>query len=394
MHIGLIFGIIYWVLSRDTSIPKTNNPPTPVISFATPNVRLALYATGLPNPTGIASTKQAKDYRLFVLDRDGVIRIVNRGDGVATKPFLDITSKVLSDGEMGLLGLAFSPNYSQDGNFFINYIDKAQNTVIARYRVSADANIADADSSQTVLTLKQPYPNHNGGDLVFGSDGYLYASLGDGGSAGDPQARSQNLNSLFGKILRLDVSSLPYKIPSTNAFVNQAGKAPEIWDYGLRNPWRISFDRKTHDLYIADVGQGKVEEIDVEPAGNKGGNNYGWRCFEGNLDYNLSDCKSREQYVFPVVEYDHNDGRCSITGGYAYRGQKYPALDGKYLYGDYCNGELYWAEKKDTKWQPTLAAKTPYKFSTFGEDSQGEVYVADFGTGSLYQIQDAANPAR
>src|SRR5207245_2130935 len=161
----------------------------------------------------------------------------------------------------------------------------------------------------------------------------------------------QNLNSLFGKILRLDVSALPYKIPGSNPFANQAGKRGEVWDYGLRNPWRISFDRKTHDLYIADVGQDKIEEINVEPAGGKGGINYGWRCFEGSANYNLAGCKSRDHYVFPVLEYDHSGGRCSITGGYVYRGQKYPALAGKYFYGDFCSGDVYWAEKKNGVWQ-------------------------------------------
>jgi glucose/arabinose dehydrogenase len=202
------------------------------------------------------------------------------------------------------------------------------------------------------------------------------------------------LNSLFGKILRLNVSSLPYKIPASYPFANQTGKVPVVWDYGMRNPWRISFDRKTHDLYIADVGQNKMEELDVEPAGGKGGNNYGWRCFEGSLDYNLTGCMPRGSYIFPALEYDHSDGRCAIIGGYVYRGQKYPALNGKYFYADACNGDLYWGEKKADKWQSILAVKSPYKITTFGEDKQGEVYMADSGTGSIYQIEDSANPAR
>jgi len=190
--------------------------------------------------------------------------------------------------------------------------------------------------------------------------------------------------------LRLDVSRVPYKIPSDNPFVNQAGKLAEVWDYGLRNPWKISFDRKTQDLLIADVGQNDIEEVNLETRG-RGGNNYGWRCFEGNREFKLDGCRNREQYAFPILEYNHEEGRCSITGGYVYRGQQYPVLAGKYFYGDFCNGEIYWAEKKGDTWKPELALKTPYKITAFGEDSQGELYLADMSTGSIYRLQDSAN---
>lgn len=384
---GLVASVAY--LSRHTS--SSSKPTSKTLPALRPaKLQLALLANGLPNPTGIVPSSQANDNRLFILDQSGYIRIINPDGSVVPAPFLDINDKVLAGGEMGLLGLAFSPHYEQDGNLFVDYIDKNQNTIIQQYHVSKDANKADVSSAKTLLTLKQPYQNHNGGDLLFGSDGYLYVTLGDGGSGGDPQNRAQDLSVLFGKILRLDVSQIPYKIPSTNPFVNQASRAPEIWDYGLRNPWRISFDRKTHELYIADVGQGIIEEINVESPG-KGGNNYGWRCFEGAKDFNLDSCKPRDQYIFPVLEYDHSGGRCSITGGYVYRGQKYPALAGKYFYGDYCSGDLFSAEKQNGKWQSTPVTKSPYKISTFGQDSQGELYMADFATGSIYRIQDSAN---
>lgn len=386
---ALAAGVVYMLLTRESQPAKVTTTQPPSTRRATPAVQLALMATGLPNPTGIVATNQSSDRRLFVLDRSGIIRIVTKDGKVLDTPFLDLSGQVLAGGEMGLLGLAFAPDYAQSGYFFINYIDKGQNTVIARYQVlKADANRADPASSQTVLALKQPYTNHNGGDLAFGPDGYLYAALGDGGSAGDPENRGQNSASLLGKLLRLDVAQLPYKVPPSNPFATQAGRAGEIWAWGLRNPWRFSFDRQTHDLYIADVGQGAFEELNFEPAGSKGGYNYGWRCYEANAAFKPDGCQAKDQFVFPVVAYDHSDGRCSVTGGYVYRGQKYPALTGKYFYGDYCNGDLYWTEKPsgNGEWPEHLALKTPYNLAVFGQDSHGELYVADFKAGALYKI--------
>lgn len=385
---ALAAALIYWLLQDK---PRTNPTQQPQAALKPAQVSLKPFGSGFANPTAIVSTNQPDDQRLFVLDRSGFIQILNSDGSKAKELFLDIASKVLADGEMGLLGLAFSPDYAKDGNFFINYIDKSQNTVIVRYNVSTDKNKADPASAKTLLTFKQPYANHNGGDLVFGPDGYLYVAVGDGGSGGDPEDRAQNLNSLFGKILRLDVSEIPYKIPTTNPFVNQAGTLPEIWAYGLRNPWRISFDRATRNFYVADVGQGELEEVNVEEAPSKGGVNYGWRCYEGSKEFNLKGCQAKQNYVFPAFEYDHNDGRCSITGGYVYRGEKYPALKGKYFYGDFCNGELYSAHKEGDKYKPSLVLKSSYQISTFGQDSDGELYLADFATGNIYQIQDAAN---
>lgn len=387
--IAILTITIGYFLRPDAPTTQPASTPAPSSPGLNPaKVELVLFAQGLPNPTAIVS--RDGDKRLYVLDQTGLIRLVNPDGSVAASPFLDISSRVLSGGEMGLLGLAFSPNYSNDGYFFINYIDKAQNTVIARYQ-RASADKADPASEQKILTLAQPYKNHNGGALVFGKDGYLYVALGDGGSGGDPQNRAQNLSSLLGKILRLDVSQLPYKIPPSNPFVGQSGKRGEIWDYGLRNPWRINFDRQTNELYIADVGQGELEEINLEASDSKGGINYGWRCFEGSKEFNTAGCSGRQNYTFPILEYELAEDRCAVIGGYVYRGKKYPALDGKYFYGDYCGGQVYFAEKKSGRLEPTLVAKSLYQISTFGEDSQGELYLANYAAGTIYRIQDSAN---
>jgi glucose/arabinose dehydrogenase len=327
------------------------------------------------------------DKRLFVLEESGRIRVIN-GDGhLLPKPFLDIHEKVLFKGEMGLLGLVFHPDYTKNGYLYINYIDKNQETVIARYSVSEDAKVADANSEKVLFRLKQPYPNHKAGNLAFGPDGYLYASLGDGGSHGDPQNRAQNKKTFFGKILRLDVDrGSPYSVPQTNPFVGEESAHPEIWAYGLRNPWRFSFDKTTGDLFIADVGQNAYEEINMQPAASKGGQNYGWRCYEAGHSYEPSGCKPQSHYTAPILEYPHTEGRCSVTGGYVYRGKHFPALTGKYFFGDYCGGQLYQAVKSGAKWQMSLAEQTPYQITTFGQGSDGELYFADYGSGSIYQI--------
>ena len=368
---------VVWLLAQRPAV----SPSNPSKSSNTPGdskVQLAFFATGISNPTGIVSTGIADDKRLFVLDQSGKIRIVNSSGTVINQPFLDLSDTVQFEGEMGLLGLTFSPQYATDGYFYVNYIDRQQNTVVARYRVSKDANTADGSSAQVIFRPSQPYKNHNGGAMTFGPDGYLYIAFGDGGNAGDPENRAQDMSTWLGKILRIDVSKLPYTPPDDNPFVGQSGVKPEIWSSGLRNPWRMSFDAKTKELYIADVGQGAVEEINVESAG-KGGDNYGWRCYEGDRDYKTTGCDDRSKYVFPAVAYDHSDGRCPVTGGYVYRGSMYPDLGGKYFYGDFCGGQVYWMEKKDGAFATTLAIQTPYKISTFGQDSSGELYLADYG---------------
>jgi len=379
-------ALVAWLLLRPPAVAPS---PTPSATSSEAKVQVALFASGLSNPTGIISTGIQGDGRLFVLDQNGKIRIVNSSGTVVSEPFLDISNLVTPGGETGLLGLAFSPHYATDGYFYVDYIDKNLNTVVARYHISGDANTADLSSAQIILTQKQPYANHNGGALVFGPDGYLYIAFGDGGSAGDPENRAQDTTTWLGKLLRIDVSKLPYTVPSDNLFVGKPGAKPEIWDTGLRNPWRLSFDSKTHELYIADVGQGTIEEIDVEQP-SKGGNNYGWRCYEGNSDFKTDGCKGKNTYVFPQLTYDHSEGRCSVTGGYVYRGQKYPNLTGKYFYADYCGGQVYTMQRDDkSSYISTKVVQTPYKVSTFGQDNSGELYLADYASGAIYQVQDA-----
>jgi glucose/arabinose dehydrogenase len=368
--------------------PKTPNPSSPVVSLQSPIVRPDLVTTGLTLPTTIAATTDA---RLFIAERNGAIKIIDPAGKLVSQPFLDISAKVFSNGEEGLLGLVFHPDYKRNGFFYVNYIDKNHNTVIARYKVSGDAGVADPASEKVLITFKQPYGNHNGGGLAFGPDGYFYIALGDGGDAGDPQNRAQDRNTLLGKILRIDVDKGdPYAIPPSNPFVGQAEAKPEVWAYGLRNPWRISFDSVNGDLYVADVGQKALEELNVQSASSKGGENYGWRCFEGNSSYNSAGCKPANQYIAPVLQYDHQEERCSVTGGYVYRGTQSPALAGKYFYGDYCSGQLFYTSSAD-KWANILAAATPYTISTFGKGGDGELYFADFKTGSVYHLQDEAN---
>jgi glucose/arabinose dehydrogenase len=370
---------------------KPSAPATPVVDSKVSLVQPSLVTEGLSSPTSIAATPDSADKRLFVVEQAGTIRVIDESKQLNAEPFLDLSAKVLSGGEMGLLGLVFHPLFAQNGYFYVNYIDKDQQTVIARYTVSGGSGTANIASETILFTLKQPYKNHNGGALAFGPDGYLYIALGDGGSAGDPDNRAQNKDTYFGKIVRVDVTKGdPYVVPPNNPFINDSGSKPEIWAYGLRNPWRISFDKETGDLYIADVGQGQLEEINLQKASSSGGENYGWRCYEGNQPYVTDGCKDKSAYTFPILEYNHEEERCSVTGGYVYRGSQYPGLTGKYFYGDYCNGQLFYAENKNDRWSNVLAAQTSYSISTFGQGSDGELYFADFDTGSIYHIQDAA----
>jgi glucose/arabinose dehydrogenase len=350
-------------------------------------ISLEPVVSGLDHPVSIAHTA---DTRLFVVEQPGRIVIVD-GTHVLPEPFLDIRSLVQYGGEQGLLGIAFDPDYAHNGFFYIDYTSRAGNgdTVIARYSVSStDANRADAASARTLLTIDQPFANHNGGQLQFGPDGYLYIGMGDGGSGGDPGNRAQNLGELLGKLLRLDVRNTSgYTVPASNPFVGRAGARGEIWAYGLRNPWRFSFDRVTGDLWIADVGQGDWEEIDFQPAASIGGENYGWRRMEGTHCFNPSTNCQDASFVMPVLEYGHDDGACSITGGYVYRGARYPRLQGTYIYGDYCNGRIDGATRlSDGSVRAFNLLETTLAISTFGEDVAGELYVADYDAGRLYHI--------
>ncbi len=338
------------------------------------NYTWQLFVSGLERPVNLQADGSG---RLFVIEKVGRIRIIQNGQ-LLPVPFLDITNRVGSGGnEQGLLGLAFHPGYAQNGRFFVNYTNKNGDTVIARYQVTNDPNVADPTSEVKLLGVKQPFPNHNGGSLAFGPDGYLYAGFGDGGAAGDPFGNGQKTNTLLGKILRLDVDSAePYAVPADNPFGN------EIWAYGLRNPWRISFDQLTGDLYIGDVGQNTWEEIDFASAGSPGGLNFGWNQFEGNHPY--SGNPSNAGMTFPVAEYSHQEGGCSVTGGYVYRGSM-PEWNGIYLYGDYCSGNVWGLIKSANGWQSQLLFDTSATITSFGQDEAGEVYLLS-DVGEVYKL--------
>lgn len=362
------------------SAPATTTPVTPPTVIPATSVSLTQVAGGFAGPVAITSAGDGSG-RLFVVEQGGVVRIVRNG-AVAPQSFLNISSLVTSGGEQGLLGLAFPPGFSARRNFYVNYINRTGvgNTVIARFAVGADPDQADPASRQELLTFAQPFANHNGGQLAFGPDGHLYIGSGDGGSAGDPLGNGQNTSTLLGKLLRLDVLSgaSPYAIPAGNPF------GSEVWAYGLRNPWRFSFDRQTGDLYLADVGQSLREEVDFQPAGSGAGANYGWNIMEGNLCFLTPSCSSTG-LTLPVVEYDHSLGNCSVTGGYVYRGSN-ASLRGTYLYGDFCSGRIWGLRHNGIAWENRLLLDSTLLISTFGEDEAGELYVADYGCGVLYRI--------
>jgi glucose/arabinose dehydrogenase len=375
--------------ARQTQVNTPEQPkitPSPQGITAFPDAKAfawGLLLDGLDRPVAIADPGDSSG-RLFVVEQPGVIRIY-QGGKLLPEPFLDIHQRVGSRGnEQGLLGLAFHPAYSQNGLFYVNYTDLNGDSVIARFSVSGDnVNRADAGSEQQLLFIRQPYPNHNGGSVVFGPDGYLYLGLGDGGSAGDPQGNGQSLNTLLGKILRIDVDSgTPYSIPADNPF--QGSGAAEIWAYGLRNPWRFSFDRLSGDVYIADVGQDAWEEVDFLPAGSPPGANFGWNYREGMHPYKGTP-PGGTMLIDPVAEYDHGQG-CSVTGGYVYRGEELPEWKGIYLYGDYCSGKI-WGLARDASgaWQNRLLFETGFNISSFGEDAAGELYLTDLN-GGIYRL--------
>jgi len=359
----------------------TQQPPPAALDLA-----LEPVATTFAFP--LLATAPSGDPRLFVVEKGGLVKIV-KGGAVLNTPFLDLSGLISNGGEQGLLGLAFDPQYGSNGRFFVSYTNTAGDNVLASYQVSSNADVAVAGSGVIRLTVGQPYDNHNGGHIAFGPDGYLYMGIGDGGSGGDPDGNGQDRNDLLGSILRLDVSGATgYTVPVSNPLVGVAGTRGELWNWGLRNPWRFSFDRSSGDLYIGDVGQGEREEIDVGTTATGGGKgaNYGWSIMEGTRCYNAGSC-DMTGLTLPVLDYTHSDG-CSVTGGYVYRGTAIPDLAGTYFYADFCSG---WVRSfRYTGGQVTEAASWDAlapggNISSFGEDGAGELYVLT-SAGGVYRI--------
>jgi glucose/arabinose dehydrogenase len=321
-----------------------------------------------------------------VTEQEGKILVVKRNKILKT-PFLDIRGRVGCCGERGLLSAVFPDNYASKKYFYVNYTNTKGNTVIARYKLTSNPDIADIKSEEILLTIKQPFSNHNGGQMAFGPDGYLYIGTGDGGLAGDPFNNGQDPGSLLGKILRINVESgnSTYAVPPDNPFAKNRDYRPEIWAIGLRNPWRFSFDRKTGGLFIADVGQNKYEEINFQSSSSTGGENYGWNTLEGTHCYKSPRC-SKSGLVLPAAQYDHSQG-CSVTGGMVYRGKKFPSLQGIYFYSDYCSGRIWGLTRSGGAWLNTLLINSGLSISTFGEDETGEIFLADYNKGDIYRIE-------
>ncbi len=353
-------------------------------------IDLQPFAEGLDSPVYATGTADESG-RLFALEQPGRIRIIGTDGSVATTPFLDIRDRIISGGERGLLGLALHPDFATNGRLFVDYTQAPDGaTVISEFQAKGDA--ADPASEQILLTIPQPFANHNGGMVAFDSTGMLVIGMGDGGSGGDPQGNGQNRDALLGKLLRIDVDGgKPYGLPKDNPFLHATKARPEIWDLGMRNPWRFSFDRQTGDLFIGDVGQSSWEEIDSERAGT-GGLNYGWNlmegrhCFQGGCD--------PSGLTLPVAEYGH-DGGCSVTGGYVYRGSKFPLLVGGYLFSDYCTGTIWAlaavvALANGAAVQATVGS-AGFSVSSFGQDDDGELYAVDLSGRILKVVAFAAS---
>jgi glucose/arabinose dehydrogenase len=374
--------------SAEPSASASEPTPAPTDIVSGPaTVALESVVGGFVYPTAVTNAGDGSD-RLFVVERRGVIHIVEPSGQLNTTPFLDIRSIVRSEGEQGLLGLAFHPDYRENGRFFVAYTRNSDEAdVIAEYHVTQPGP-ADPGSEIVLLAVPDPAANHNGGGLAFGPDGYLYVSMGDGGGQNDQFQNGQNLNSLLGKMLRLDVDGTPlpnraYAIPAENPFASGGG-APEILTVGMRNPWRFSFDRATGDLYIADVGGGDWEEIDRQAPDAEGAQNYGWPIMEGAHCRGGSSC-STAGYVPPIAEYDHSLG-CAVVGGYVYRGEQQPSMNGAYIFADWCSGLIFTLDVNGTTYTPRIVLRSGLAPSAFGEDEDGEMYLVDFNRGGLYRV--------
>jgi glucose/arabinose dehydrogenase len=383
--LGLLAALL--LLALPAVIAQTDDDAEPVTTLdGLPDAAaftLEVVADGLRNPLYVTHAGDGSG-RIFILEQTGAVWIMRDGERLET-PFIDLSNVVSQDvltrySERGLLGLAFHPDYADNGLFYVNYNDQQGTTHIERYSVSDDPDIADPDSGEVLFSIAQPYPNHNGGMMAFGPDGYLYISVGDGGGANDPVGAGQDPTDLLGTILRIDVDAddeRGYGIPEDNPmFTVNPQLAPEIWSWGLRNVWRFSFDRATGDMYLADVGQSGWEEINFQPADSPGGENYGWPAYEGSQRH--IGPEPATEVVMPVAEYNHSVG-CSVTGGYVYRGEAIPELEGAYLYSDYCSGRV-WAAYRDEagEWHDGELVNLGIQVSSFGEDEDGELYLVDY----------------
>jgi glucose/arabinose dehydrogenase len=386
LAIGFIGGFLAIAIPSMTTIADSASPFVANTLDLEFNVSLEQVGSGFEQPLYLTHAGDGSG-RVFVVEKRGRVSLLEDGERV-TPAFLDIVSKVQSNGyEQGLLGLAFHPNYEENGFFFIYYTDRqTNNQVVSRFTVSADdPNAADVNSEKEILRMEDPFGNHNGGHMLFGADGYLYIGTGDGGAAGDPLGAGQSTENLLGKILRIDVDNGdPYGIPADNPFVNGGG-APEVWHFGLRNPWRFSFDRQTQDMYIGDVGQNKYEEISLAPAGSKG-LNFGWNRMESFHCFPFGNGCDQSGLTLPIAEYDHALG-ISVTGGYVYRGEAFPDMQGTYFYADFGSTKL-WALRQNAegRWENTELPSAGFAVSSFGEDEAGEIYLTDFSLGSIYKL--------
>jgi glucose/arabinose dehydrogenase len=386
--LAVVIGLTAWIIidrnRQQNAAEQATGDGLSVVTTAPIKINLSYVTNGLKSVTAMGYIRG--DDRLYVAEQRGTVRMI-KGGKLETQPVLDISSKVRNADEMGLIGLAFDPLMQSNPFVYVHYSDARDGaSVIARYTLNDDRSRADPASERVILRQFQPFPNHNGGQLAFGPDEYLYIGFGDGGGAGDPQNNAQNLNTWLGKILRIDVHNVsPYSVPDSNPFINKAGIKPEIWDYGLRNPWRFSFDDIGRRMIIADVGQKNFEEINVEKL-ERGGNNYGWRCYEGEETYDATGCAEKKTMTMPRVSYAHAEDRCSITGGYVYNGSRLSGLNARYIYGDFCTGEIWSLEYLKASAMPRLELNAGFKISTFGEDNSNNIYVADYDAGIIYRI--------
>lgn len=351
-------------------------------------LQLTNFGTGFTQPVDIV---HAGDSRLFIVQQNGFIFILDSNGVRNPIPFLNLANKISTGSERGLLGLAFHPNYANNGYFYVNYTQVGGATRVSRFNVqNSNPNKADSLSELPIITISQPYSNHNGGCIRFGPDGFLYIGMGDGGSGGDPQNLAQSPASRHGKMLRIDINTTsggnPYGIPSDNPFLS-GPHFPEVWSVGHRNPWRFSFDPFTGDMWMGDVGQDNIEEINFEPNATSG-RNYGWRCYEGNANYNLNGCLPASNYTFPIFQYTHgSSGGCSVTGGIVYRGAQFGALFGNYYFADYCSGTLYKVVKNGNQFTGTnIQGSVSFQITTFGTDYKGEMYMSGRGNGIIYKL--------